>query len=165
MKNDGQPIRDSVPWNSLLRKILVGWTRFFFLALKFGRNRKKNQPVWSAPNTWHLKPALWKYVKEAEPFNPIFQTLLLQLQLGTERGSSFWLFTDGRVNRDEMLPDSPIWCIHTKVIVFYHCFVTIIMKWSCSWNIDLYNIWFYGNTTHLFWHNHLHLYDQNDLSS
>ena len=44
MKNDGQPIRDSVPWNSRCTKILVGWTTFFFLVLKFGRNSLKKTP-------------------------------------------------------------------------------------------------------------------------
>ena len=29
-----------------VQKILIGWTTFFFLALKFGRTSQKNHPVW-----------------------------------------------------------------------------------------------------------------------
>ena len=29
-----------------VQKIPVGWIKFFFLALKFGRNNKKNNPVY-----------------------------------------------------------------------------------------------------------------------
>ena len=29
-----------------VQKILIGWTTFFFLALKFGRTSQKNHPVY-----------------------------------------------------------------------------------------------------------------------
>ena len=54
------------------------------------------------------------------------QTFMLQLQFGTARKKS--LLNYGRVNRDKMFPDSRFWCIHTQVIVFNRCFMTIAIK-------------------------------------
>ena len=45
MKNDGS--QSEIMFHEILdvQKILIGWTTFFFLALKFGRDGKKNHPV------------------------------------------------------------------------------------------------------------------------